>query len=147
LGEPICSDDHSFLEEVYEEQNAYLSELYNWLKAFNPLYTTSPNETPADTIGLPLLKVQYLLSYVILQAKLSPSEMIWDLFTAEFTEALALCESILERLGSNAEWANSSLHFTFDYGVLIPLYRMFLLSTHRFRTLHPNSTNQQATTS
>jgi hypothetical protein len=106
-------------EALHTFQRRMLVNLENWAEAFTMLSSSvDPSASYADVYTSTLLQLYYLIIYVWVSTCVDKSETIFDSYMAESTSIIDLSESLLAR----GTAAKALPHFTFEMGLIPPLY-------------------------
>jgi hypothetical protein len=127
------SEGEALAEEALANQTYHLSEVTQWNNSFEA-FLQQKKEHKSSASGM-LLRLHYLTTYFALLSALSLDAMVYDDYTAEMSEIVTLSQRLVDILKSRPD--NS--RFSFDLGVIIPLYLIGLrcrVSSIRAHAIH-----------
>jgi hypothetical protein len=113
-------DDSSITPEALcTVQRRILSNLNNWVDAFTELNSSLGSTASYSGIyASTLLRLYSLIAYIWISTCVDKSETVFDSHVAELTSIVDLSESLLAK----GTAANALPHFTFEMGLIPPLY-------------------------
>ena len=98
--------------------SAQLTEIENLFKDWALSLRNSPSLLKTNIIAVKVLKAQHLAATVRASALFYRDELAYDAFTGEFKEIIDLAQYVIETTMKNKQ----GLEFSFDLGVVLPLY-------------------------
>lgn len=106
-------------EALHTLQPRMLAYLEHWAEAFNVLTSSfDPSASFVDLYASTVLQLYHLIVYIWISTCVDKSETVFDAYLAEFASVTSLAETLLAK-GSAT---NALPHFTFEMGIIPPLY-------------------------
>lgn len=117
------SQDHfSALQAQIREQEALESEMAKWFTGFTPLLKYSIAKGGHESISALTLSLAATTSSISIRAAFIKAEMEYDVFAAEFRNIVSQSDLLLQSLECLMPKTKVTLAFSFDLGVIPPLY-------------------------
>jgi hypothetical protein len=110
------------MSPYYSQQQALNSEMASWLSAFTPLLNHSIEKGGRECISALTLSLAATTSCISLRAAFIKSETEYDVFEPEFNTIVSQAALLLGTLEDCTPRSKPTLAFSFDLGVIPPLY-------------------------
>ena len=107
-------------EELLRYQDGYLSALAQWETSFRDITALTCRAEIRDSPEVLKLRFHGIFTRIALVAAVSFNQTLFDDFTSDFKEAIAIARILLESTGRDQ--SVPSLGFTFNLGVVMPLW-------------------------
>lgn len=104
------------------EHQAHSTDLTTWMTAFQPTLTRSMNLGGKERISALSMMIAALATRTNNAAAFTDTEMAWDEYRSDFATVVKYSRVLLETLEEEKACASPGLMFSFDLGVLAPLY-------------------------
>ncbi|RFU35079.1 hypothetical protein B7463_g1182, partial [Scytalidium lignicola] len=109
----------NLLQEAMSYQAYHQEEFSRWYASFEALLRQSDLENDSDAAArVNYLQLHFKASNLVLQTALATDELIYDDYTAKFSEIISLATELIEKVESRSKTAR----WTFDLSVVFPLY-------------------------
>lgn len=116
-----CGPDANLIApgSLHAHKHRMLVNLKNWAAAFTIVNSSlDPCASYSDIYAATLLQLYHLIVYIWVSTCVDKGETVFDSHMAEFTSIVELSESLLAK----GIAANALPHFTFEMGLIPPLY-------------------------
>jgi hypothetical protein len=119
MGAIVLHDPQEVPISLLPEYRAHAFQTKQWFTAFEPLFKALQISKGKDPVGGALLEVQAKMSSVTLGSAFFTLETGYDIFLPEFSDIVALTDSISSTLITPS---NTILSYHFDGGFIPPLF-------------------------
>jgi hypothetical protein len=104
------------------EHQAHFTDLTTWMTAFQSTLTRSMKLGGKERISALSMMISALATRINNAAAFTDTEMAWDEYRSDFATVVRYSRVVLETLEEEKTYASPGLMFSFDLGVLAPLY-------------------------